>query len=900
MSDSANLGLLNKATISYEYLHSNSTTHDYLLGAIAELVDNSRDARAKNLKIDFDREEEYLSLLDDGCGMTKRETETVLSFGFSNKRNMEGMIGQYGNGLKSGAMRIANDMILLTKKDGQFTCLLLSRTFHKEHNLGDVLVPSPTFNAEDRHMMCRSDEEIKKHRLEMELIYKYSPFHGQDQLFAQFDKIAGESGTLIVLYNLRRLLSGDLELDLKSSEDDIRLADSEEHREDEYNSLRSYLSVLYLEPRMKIYLRGKKIQLTRLTSNLLMKYKYTHLGKNLKACAKKEHEACLVALKAAQDRLLVAESDFGRHANLEIPISDKNGRLERRNLGLAVDREKQAVKECKEREVKAKKAISNPQALEIVFGLNIHHRNRYGCMFYNNGRLILAYQKGYAQTEKNDLMMQCLGVVGIVDVPYSVLAPTHNKQKFENQREFLGLLKAVNDLMLKYWKAILIGDSPSGIKHFWKKFGYNNADWTAQPQADKDGKSARYEALGFCIQCDKCLKWRQIKMQMKYMNYGVPDEWTCADNPNSMHRSCNQVEEFEKIRCGVGIVEKQIEAVIPAAKKSIKPEIDLPRAAEKRKTSENLVSSTSSARKPARNYREESEEEDSEEEEEPAPKKSARKIEKPPARPSTSAATSAQKKTPARKSVVLESSDEEEFEEPPRPSSKRSAPPKPSAPSAISSSSSSSTRSGRVSVPVVKKTTAIAKPPPPVVQAQRNGTSTRKPVSSEPPLEISERLELTKKTDALKKSNALIRDFLKQLAKKGANDADKALRLSDEKLRETLDPERLVEDFWKEKHVEPMRKVREQGLSEKRGLVSPVVEQVEVLPEKHKKLLNSSITILQWLVEHYHQDLKLPDTFVVDEQSVFEVAEKMCEVVMVPPPEEDSEGVVEENGDISI
>lgn len=65
---------LNKAQLSFDYLHTNSTTHTFLFGAIAELVDNSRDAGAKNLDIYTQKEPSlrggfYLAFLDDGCGM---------------------------------------------------------------------------------------------------------------------------------------------------------------------------------------------------------------------------------------------------------------------------------------------------------------------------------------------------------------------------------------------------------------------------------------------------------------------------------------------------------------------------------------------------------------------------------------------------------------------------------------------------------------------------------------------------------------------------------------------------------------------------------------------------------------------------------------------------------------
>jgi hypothetical protein len=65
---------LNKAQLSFEYLHTNSTTHIFLFGALAELVDNSRDANAKNLHIYTCKDLSlrggfYLTFLDDGCGM---------------------------------------------------------------------------------------------------------------------------------------------------------------------------------------------------------------------------------------------------------------------------------------------------------------------------------------------------------------------------------------------------------------------------------------------------------------------------------------------------------------------------------------------------------------------------------------------------------------------------------------------------------------------------------------------------------------------------------------------------------------------------------------------------------------------------------------------------------------
>lgn len=53
----------------------------------------------------------------------------------------------------------------------------------------------------------------------------------------------------------------------------------------------------------------------------------------------------------------------------------------------------------------------------------------------------------------------CGGVVGVVDVPYLVLEPTHNKQDFADAKEYRHLLKAMGDHLAHYWKDVAIGES---------------------------------------------------------------------------------------------------------------------------------------------------------------------------------------------------------------------------------------------------------------------------------------------------------------------------------------------------------------------------------------------------------------------------------------------------------
>ncbi|VDM41971.1 unnamed protein product [Toxocara canis] len=225
--DPAKYSILNCASIDFEYLHTNSTTHEFLFGAIAELVDNARDAKADTLHIDYGGGQ--LSFLDDGCGMDKKEVESVISFGYSAKRMDPEMVGQYGNGLKSAAMRIGKDLLVLTKKEGLLTCMLISRSFLEDNNLKKVIVPTPSF-LDDGTAYYETVDEMEKHTLETSVIYKYSPFASQQELLVQFRRIRGENGTLVICYNLRRIEGGKFEMDFETDPFDVRLTGHIPHR----------------------------------------------------------------------------------------------------------------------------------------------------------------------------------------------------------------------------------------------------------------------------------------------------------------------------------------------------------------------------------------------------------------------------------------------------------------------------------------------------------------------------------------------------------------------------------------------------------------------------------------------------------------------------------------------
>lgn len=461
-----NYSSLNRAQLTFEYLHTNSTTHEFLFGALAELVDNARDADATRIDIYAERREDLrggfmLCFLDDGAGMDPSDAASVIQFGKSAKRTPEStQIGQYGNGLKSGSMRIGKDFILFTKKEDTMTCLFLSRTFHEEEGIDEVIVPLPTWNARTREPIT---DNVEKFAIETELVYKYSPFHTEEQVMNQFMKIPGNSGTLVIIFNLKLMDNGEPELDIISNPKDIQMAEtSPEGTKPERRSFRAYAAVLYIDPRMRIFIHGHKVQTKRLSCCLYKPRMYKYTSSRFKTRAEQEVKKAEHVARIAEEKAREAES---KARTLEVRMGGDLTRDSRvmlrqvQNAAITLRREadvKKRIKDAKQR------ALKEPKELNFVFGVNIEHRDLDGMFIYNCSRLIKMYEKVGPQLEGG---MACGGVVGVVDVPYLVLEPTHNKQDFADAKEYRHLLRAMGEHLAQYWKDIAIGNvtRPPGL-----------------------------------------------------------------------------------------------------------------------------------------------------------------------------------------------------------------------------------------------------------------------------------------------------------------------------------------------------------------------------------------------------------------------------------------------------
>nr|XP_056714156.1 MORC family CW-type zinc finger protein 1 [Euleptes europaea] len=511
MSAATRYGALCRAELRLEYLRANSATHDFLFGAVAELIDNSRDAGATRLHI-FTENNETLQggfmfcFLDDGCGMTPREATDLVYFGRSSKRTMSTMIGHYGNGLKSGTMRIGKDFILFTKKESTMTCLLFSQTFCEAEGLTEVIIPIPSWSSTTRNPII---DDPEKFAIQLSIICKYSPFKSEAELMKQFDAICGERGTLVVIYNLKLMLDGEPELDIQTDEADILIAGEDQNLPEQW-SLRAYSALLYFKPHMRIFIQAKKVETKPMPYCFYRPRKYPYISP-FKEVATKEPKTAEMELNSAKR---AAKEAKGGQKHLQDSFLHEHSEVAEWD---AVGSDKRIRSKDRQRQLKKSKALF------LIFGINIQDRSRDGMLIYSNSRLIRMFEKVGPQKELGSYLGA--GAVGMVDIPLDVMEPTHNKQSFANVKQYNHLLKSMGNCLVQYWKDI--GISQKGEIIFWNDFGYLGARWNEKPSDIIQYKRRRAEQIPNIVQCDVCLKWR---LDTAINNEGHHDIWSCPEN----------------------------------------------------------------------------------------------------------------------------------------------------------------------------------------------------------------------------------------------------------------------------------------------------------------------------------------------------------------------------------
>ncbi|XP_028413636.1 MORC family CW-type zinc finger protein 3-like [Dendronephthya gigantea] len=293
LGKTAAVGIL-QSSLSPKYLHTNSTSHTWPFSAIAELIDNAYDpdVKASQLWIDEIRIHHAICLTftDNGNGMQPDKLHKMLSFGFCEKvaDGTHMPVGHYGNGFKSGSMRLGKDALVLTKQANSRSIGYLSQTYLETIKAETVVVPLATWDKKDNEYLLRPNgfNALKD-------IFCYSLVKSEKELNNEFDEISGEHGTRIIISNIRKTSDNKPEFDFDTDEHDIRIPDDTSSEGEKYRktkrqnhvpecdySLRAYCAILYLKPRMQIILRDKKVKTLVVEKSLskteVDRYKPTH------------------------------------------------------------------------------------------------------------------------------------------------------------------------------------------------------------------------------------------------------------------------------------------------------------------------------------------------------------------------------------------------------------------------------------------------------------------------------------------------------------------------------------------------------------------------------------------------------------------------------------------------
>ncbi|XP_078237691.1 ATPase MORC2 isoform X2 [Pogona vitticeps] len=349
--------------------------------------------------------------------------------------------------------------------------------------------------------------------------------------------------------------NGEPELDVTSDPRDIQMAETPpEGTKPERRSFRAYATVLYIDPRMRIFIHGHKVQTKRLSCCLYKPRMYKYTSKRFKTRAEQEVKKADHMARIAEEKAREAES---KARALELSLGGDLTRESRvmlrqaQDMAITMRREadvKKRIREAKQR------ALKEPKELNFIFGVNIEQRYLDGMFIYNCSRLIKMYEKVGPQLDSGTA---CGGVVGVVDIPYLVLEPTHNKQDFADAKEYRHLLKAMGEHLVQYWKDIEIAQK--GIAKFWDDFGYISAKWDQPPSSELRYKRRRAMEIPTTIQCDLCLKWRTLPFQLSSVEQSYPDTWVCSMNPDAEQDRCDAPEQKQKVPLGVLKKEKSQE-----------------------------------------------------------------------------------------------------------------------------------------------------------------------------------------------------------------------------------------------------------------------------------------------------------------------------------------------------
>lgn len=185
--------------------------------AIADIIDNSISAGARRVDVHFewDGENSWIRISDDGCGMTDAELEKAMQLGASDPRQARRSddLGRFGMGLKTASFSQARALTVYSRKAGAApACLRWDLDVLEEISGGDwPMIEGPRSGSEDRLVL---EESVASGAVVLweDLDRLVTPGFDSDDLFEVMETV--EAHLAMVFHRLIGTASGQIDLRL--------------------------------------------------------------------------------------------------------------------------------------------------------------------------------------------------------------------------------------------------------------------------------------------------------------------------------------------------------------------------------------------------------------------------------------------------------------------------------------------------------------------------------------------------------------------------------------------------------------------------------------------------------------------------------------------------------------
>ncbi|THG22150.1 hypothetical protein TEA_023593 [Camellia sinensis var. sinensis] len=539
------------------YLKTLGQAHSgWIFGAIAELVDNSRDAKATKFEVSIGmvyskiagKGIPMLSVIDDGHGMTHQQILRMISFGHEQPdADDPDHIGRFGIGFKTGAMRLGKDALVLTQTANSRSIAFLSQSLNEGKD--NLEIPIVSYCRRGQFMEVDTSvqtEALAKHNLKA--IKEFSPFN--KYLIGEKASLFQEkrTGTQIYIWNLDKWgsdyclewqtgRSGGSSFhqgDILIRSQRIRSRPGQTSRRVPLDySLRAYLEVIFLDPRMKLYVQGSLVRSLPLAKclnrtvvengNIMGKHVQIILGR----CQLEWEQANCGIFLYWHGRLIEAykrvggmihSADTGRGVIGVLDVTDLMKQSSRSIMKINTGKDGGRMKHSGD--LKRQDDESSTPTMEI-------NTNKDGGRMKPLPAIEIKTDEDGLCSKDYEVFVVCSGEdEEFLNDGNGQVWVHSNKQGFQDCELYARLEEWLGSRFDQYWD--------------------NNYDAL---QLEKGG--AFYKPDHEWVQCDKCRKWRMLRSG--FDSRKLPQEWFCYMDP--FNGKCEMSEQ--KVERGVIIVSEK-------------------------------------------------------------------------------------------------------------------------------------------------------------------------------------------------------------------------------------------------------------------------------------------------------------------------------------------------------